>query len=211
MYINFKGRKELKRGDLELLCAIKQGELEYLKEELNEDDLGRFKLLELLSEVKQKTKDEHAYKRLRLSDKGKKLLVAMSFEGSVDSEAEILGDWLIKLYKNKAGGIVRNKIEVKRTIQWFKTITGIRENRLAKLFQCFLEDTYNEEDGMSVKEFMEYNPRGVLSNMLDYVCFNPTSVFDKHKTLDKSPLYNYYQDNQEYVEKVWEINNLTEK
>lgn len=209
MYINFKIAEKLKRGDLELLCAIKQTNIEYLIRELKDDDLERFRALEYISEVKPKNKDEHNYKRLRLSDKGKKLLVAMSFEGSVDSEAEILGDWLIKLYKNKSGGIVKNKTEIKRSIQWFKTVTGISGNKLALLFQCFLEDTYNEEDGMSVKEFMEYNPRGVLSNMLDYVCFNPTSVFDKHKTLDKSPLYNYYQDNQEYVEKVWEINNLT--
>ena len=55
---------------------------------------------------------------------------------------------------------------------------------------------------------MEQNPRGVLSNMLDNLCFNPTSVFDKHKTLDKSPLYKYFEDNQEYIEKMWESKNL---
>ena len=50
---------------------------------------------------------------------------------------------------------------------------------------------------------MEQNPRGVLSNMLDNICFSPISVFDKHKTLDKSPLYIYYEDNKEYVNQVW--------
>ena len=209
MYINFKIAEKLKRGDLELLCAIKQIQTEYLIRELKDDDLERFRTLEYISEVKPKNKEEHLYKRLRLSDKAKKLLVSMSFEGSVDEETNILGDWLINLYKNKAGGIVKNKTEIKRSIQWFKTITGIYGNKLALLFQCFLEDTFNEQDGMSVKEFMEYNPRGVLSNMLDNVCFTPTSVFDKHKTLDKSPLYNYYENNQEYVEKVWESKNLT--
>jgi hypothetical protein len=55
---------------------------------------------------------------------------------------------------------------------------------------------------------MEQNSRGVLSNILDNVCFNPTSVFDKHKTLDKSPLWQYYEENIEYINKVWESKGL---
>jgi hypothetical protein len=91
---------------------------------------------------------------------------------------------------------------------WFKTITDIRENRLAVLLQCFLSDCFNEDDGLSVKEFMEQNPRGVLSNMLDNVFWQPTSLYDKHKTLDKSPLYTYYEDNREYVNQIWESKGL---
>jgi len=71
-----------------------------------------------------------------------------------------------------------------------------------------MQDTYNDQDGLTVKEFMEQNPRGVLSNMVDNICWSPTSLYDKHKTLDKSPLWQYYEDNTEYINKVWESKDL---
>jgi hypothetical protein len=205
MYLNFETFKKhnLKPEDLYYLLAIKQ-----LKtEDLNLDVIHRLEELSLITTIKGKKSDSEQSK-IRLSDKGKDLLVKLSFEGSPDEETEVIANWLINTYKGKKGGIVKNKTEVRRRIMWFKTITGIRKNRLAVLLQCFLNDCYNEDDGLTVKEFMEQNPRGVLSNMLDNVCFSPTSVFDKHKTLDKSPLYTYYEDNKEYVEKIWKDKNI---
>lgn len=195
-------------SDLVFLAAINQTETEWLTENFKDSDYERFERLSIIKHIKQKSKKEHLYVSLRLSDLGKSLLVNLSYEGAVDSETDIIADWLINIYKSKSGGIVKNKTEIKRRIQWFKTATQIKGNRLAVLLQCFMQDTFNEQDGLTVKEFMEQNPRGVLSNMLDNVCWNPTSLYDKYKTLDKSPLWQYYEDNIEYINKIWESKNL---
>ena len=210
MYLNISvfTKSNLQFSDLVFLAAINQTETDWLIENLNEDVYNRFSAFSLITHIKQKSKKEHLYLSLRLSDSGKSLLVNLSYEGAVDSETEVIADWLINIYKAKSWGIVKNKTEIKRRIQWFKTVTQIKGNKLAVLLQSFLQDTYNEQDGLTVKEFMEQNSRGVLSNMLDNVCFNPTSVFDKHKTLDKSPLWQYYEENIEYINKVWESKGL---
>ena len=210
MYLNISvfTKSNLQFSDLVFLAAINQTETNWLIESLNEDVYNRFNELSLIKHIKQKSKKEHLYTSLRLSEQGKSLLVNLSYEGAVDSETEVIADWLINIYKAKSGGIVKNKTEIKRRIHWFKTVTQIKGNKLAVLLQSFLQDTYNEQDGLTVKEFMEQNSRGVLSNMLDNVCFNPTSVFDKHKTLDKSPLWQYYEENIEYINKVWESKGL---
>ena len=208
MYINLSvlGKSGLEYSDLVFLAAIKQVDKDVL-EKLKGDVFNRLEGLSLLTSIKGKKGDNPIY-NIRLSEKGKKLMADLSFEGAVDSETEIIADWLINIYKSKSGGIVKNKTETKRRIQWFKTVTQIKGNKLAVLLQCFLQDTYNEQDGLTVKEFMEQNPRGVLSNMLDNVCWNPTSLYDKYKTLDKSPLWQYYEDNIEYINKIWESKNL---
>ena len=210
MYLNVSvfTKSNLQFSDLVFLAAINQTETDWLIENLNEDVYNRFNELSLIKHIKQKSKKEHLYTSLRLSDSGKSLLVNLSYEGAVDSETEVIADWLINIYKAKSGGIVKNKTEIKRRIQWFKTATQIKGNKLAVLLQSFLQDTYNEQDGLTVKEFMEQNSRGVLSNMLDNVCWNPTSLYDKHKTLDKSPLWQYYEENIEYINKVWESKGL---
>lgn len=213
MYINFPifEKNNLLLSDLVFLVAIKQTQTDFLLKNLTENNYNRFKELSLVKHIKTKKKDEHPYISLRLDKKAEELLINLSFEGAVDSETEILVNWLINIYKAKSGGIIKNKTEVKRRCQWFKTITAITGNKLAVLLQCFIQDTYNEQDGLTVKEFMEQNPRGVLNNMLDNLFFSPTSVFDKHYTLDKSPLYNYFSDNQEYVEQIWRNKNLIEE
>ena len=210
MYLNISvfTKSNLQFSDLVFLAAINQTETDWLIENLNEDVYNRFSAFSLIKHIKQKSKKEHLYTSLRISEVGAKFLADISYEGAVDSETEVIADWLINIYKAKSGGIVKNKTEIKRRIHWFKTATQIKGNKLAVLLQSFLQDTYNEQDGLTVKEFMEQNPRGVLSNMLDNVCFNPTSVFDKHKTLDKSPLWQYYEENIEYINKVWESKGL---
>jgi hypothetical protein len=210
MYINFTvlHKYRLTALDLVFLVAIKQCKLTYLEENLTDSDYKRLDTLSLLKHIKAKHKDESLLVSLRLSNIGVKILADLSYEGAVDEETEILANWLINIYKEKNGGIVKNKTEIKRRIQWFKTITQIKDNRLAVLLQCFIQDTYNDQDGLSVKEFMEQNSRGVLSNMLDNVCWNPASLYDRHRTLDKSPLWQYYEDNLEYVNQIWKSKNL---
>lgn len=203
MYINLHKLKHLHFGDIEILVALKQKETGLLIEYMTDDHLERFRNLGYLDEVKTK-KGEHIYASLRASKKLKDFLIECSYEGAADEESEKLANWIINVYKSKSGGIVKNKLEIKRRIHWFKTITGISGNRLAILMSCFIQDTYNEKDGESVKEFMDRNKRGVLSNMCDVICWNPPNHFARHYTLADSPLYRYYEDNTEYIEKVWE-------
>lgn len=201
MYINLKQtQKYLIRGDLELLTAIKQVDTEYLNKELTETDLSRFEALEFIERVKTPKKGQTP---LRLTKKAKNYLNEISYEGSVDDETNVLADWLIGVYKNKPGGIVKNKTEFKRRLMWFKTITQISGNFLAVLLQAFISDTYNDKDGLTVREFMEQNPRGVLNNMLDILCWNPPNHFARNYTLADSPLYIYYENNQAYIEEMW--------
>lgn len=208
MYINLElfRSKKLLPEDLYYLVGIKLKDIKVL-EELTTDAFTRFEEAGLLTFIKGK-KGDNPILNIRLSKKGVKLTNDLSYEGAVDEETSVLNNWLINIYKNKSGGIIKNKTENQRRIQWFKTITGISGNKLATLLSCFIQDTFNDSSGLTVREFMEQNPRGVLSNMLDNVCFSPTSVFDRHKTLDKSPLWQYYTDNQEYIEKIWKSKNL---
>lgn len=211
MYINFSLSSHLFPGDIEKLTAIKQKETEWLIKHLTEDDFKRFDKLSYLTEVKQSKKGDHPYKRVRLSNKGSQLVSNLSFEGVIDAETQTLADWVIKVYNSRKGSFIKNKLELARRCHWFKTVTNIKGNRLALLIQCAIIDTYDSDSGESFKDFKDKNPRAILSNMGENLFWTASSIMDKHKTLDKSPLYNYYIDNQSYVEDVWRKNNLEDE
>lgn len=211
MYLNFTPiRQSLQRGDLELLTAIKQVETDYLIKELTETDLERFKAINFISEVKLKKKGDHLYTTLRASDILKKLLISISFEGAPDEESKKIAEWIFSVFKNRSGGIIKNKTETVRRLFWFKTITKIEGNFLALLIQSFFNDTYDSNSGLSVKEFMEENKRGVLNQMCDNVFWQPPNHFARNYTLADSPLYRYYEDNEQFIKAVWETNLDTE-
>jgi len=207
MYINFKISSSLLCGDIEKLTAIKQKEIEWLSKNLPDTDLRRFEELSLISRVKTKKKNESPLESLRLSDKGKKLLMDLSYEGAPDEQTNILLNWLIQIYKSKKNGIIKNKTECARRLFWWKTITKIEGNKLAVLLSQFVADSFIPENPKNFaeefREFKENNSRGVISNMLDNICWQADSMFDKHYTLDKSPLYRYYTDNEEFIKNIW--------
>jgi DNA-binding MarR family transcriptional regulator len=200
MYINFNIYKKhnLTPEYLIQLLAVKQKQTE----EINIDVLGRFEELGYISYTKGK-KNQDIRELVRLSDKGKKLLTDLSFEGAVDEESEKIRDWVVSVYKNKNGGIVKNKTELGRRIHWFKTITDIRGNFLAVLIQCVMQDTYDPECGQSFYDAKKDNSRLILSNLAENLFWMPQSHFDRHYTLDKSPLFTYFEDNQDYIKQVW--------
>ena len=203
MYINLSvlGKSGLEYSDLVFLAAIKQVDKKVL-ENLTGDIFNRLEGLSLLISIKGKKGDNPIY-NIRLSEKGKKLMTDLSFEGAVDEESEKIRDWVVSVYKNKNGGIVKNKTELGRRIHWFKTITEIKGNFLAVLIQCVMQDTYDPECGQSFYEAKKDSPRLILSNLAENLFWMPQSHFDKHYTLDKSPLFTYYEDNQEYIKQVW--------
>ncbi len=201
MYLNLKQfqKSNLTPEELIQLLAIKQKESELIKEEFLErfDELGYTKYIK---GGKSSTKTD----LVRLSPSGEKLLVKLSFEGSADEETEKLAEFLIKVYKTKNGGIVKNKTELKRRLQWMKETTGIKGNFLAILLQLAISDTYSEDCGQNFKEFKKENPRAILSNICENLIWTPSSHFNRHYNLSQSPLYTYFEDNEEYVRRVWE-------
>lgn len=206
MYINIEHylKSGLLFSDLIFLAGIKQTNKEIL-ETLTDDIISRFNELNLITSIKGK-KGEDERLKIRLSDKGKDLMVKLSYEGSEDTETTTIKNWIISVYKNKEGGIVKNKTELGRRIQWFKTVTNIQGNFLAVLIQCAMQDTYNSSCGQTFYEYKKDNPRAMLSNLAENLLWTPESIYDKHKTLDKSPLYCYYEDNIDYIQQIWKTN-----
>lgn len=220
MYINIDllEKSSLELRDVVLLTAIKQNAAgkkeEFLKSNLLESDLERYTERLFIKLVKGTKKDEGVYKRLRMDEKGSKLLTDLSYEGAPDEQTEILLNWLVNIYKSKSNGIVKNKKEIARRLFWFKTVTAIEGNKLALLLASFVQDSFIPENPKNFAEefrqFKESNPRAQISNMLDNICYSPESHFDRHYTLDKSPLWRYFEDWKEHIENIWKTNNLIE-
>lgn len=203
MYINFS-KLTISPNLLIALCAIKQKNTDY---EISEEGIKELHNLGFTKFIKGKASDSER-DRLRISSYGEKYLNNLSYGGDVDLETEKILEWLIKVYKNKPNGIIKNKKETSRRIQWWKEITQIKGNKLVILLSLFIGDTYIPNEGESVSEFMARNSRGVLNNMLDNVCWTPPNNFARYYSLDNSPLYRYYEDNEEWVKKNWIKNNL---
>lgn len=204
MYLNFKVLDKFTSlfsiSDLLYLCAVKQQDKEYQEEyySLNPNQ----KLLEH-NYIKTLKNGE-----VRLDKKGVELLKNISKSDEITEDTEKLCEWLVKVYKDREDGIVKNKQELKRRCNWFQDQTGIYKNKLALLLQSFIQDSYTKETGLTINEFKEQNPRMVLSNMVDNVFWKPKDNFARHYNLTDSPLYQYYEDNKEYIEKVWKSKDL---
>src|SRR5690606_18639303 len=204
MYLNFKilhkFLEQFSFHDLLYLCAVKQQDDESMKKYLSEEQYSV-----LLEQGYIKTlKNGEA----RLDKKGTELLKNISKSDEITEDTEKLCEWLVKVYKGREDGIVKNKQELKRRCQWFQDQTGIYKNKLALLLQCFIQDSYTKETGLTINEFKAENPRMVLSNMVDNVFWKPKDNFARHYNLTDSPLYQYYEDNKEYIESVWKSKNL---
>ena len=76
MYLNISvfTKSNLQFSDLVFLAAINQTETDWLIENLNEDVYRRFSAFSLITHIKQKSKKEHLYTSLRISEVGAKFL-----------------------------------------------------------------------------------------------------------------------------------------
>lgn len=204
MYLNFKILDKFTSlfsiGDLLYLCAVKQQDNDNI--DLMEEVVLKDKLLEQ-GYIKTLKNGE-----VRLDKKGTEFLKNVSKSDEITEDTEKIIEWMVKTFKDREDGIVKNKQECKRRAQWFQNETGIFQNKLAILISSFMQDTYSKSSGLTIEEFKSQNPRMVLNNMLDNVFYKQDSVFDKHYTLTKSPLYQYHLDNEDYIEEIWKKNNL---
>jgi hypothetical protein len=204
MYINLDlfYNSELSPDQLLQLVCIKQKRLECI----NEAFLEEFEAKELISYVKPKNKSQNRLELVRLSKEGENFLNRLSFVGAEDEETKILAQWIIKEYKERDGGFVKNKAELSRRIKWFKETTEIKGNKLALLLRLAMRDTYSNDVGMSFNEYKKQNPRAILSNCAENLFWTPPNLFSRHYSLSESVLYTYFEDNEEYVRAVWDKN-----
>lgn len=193
MFINFEKFTTLNLTEqfIFTLCAVKNKATIYLEDNfevhrLQMEDKGYIKY------VKPTRKGQPLYELVRIDKKGEKLLKDLSSATNISEDTKVLGEWLIKYYKDKKGGIVKNKTETLRRLQWFTDETGIVKNDLAVLLKNYLSDVYDPDCGLSITEAKEQNPRLQLSYEVANIFWRPRDNFDRHYKLDDSPLYNYY-------------------
>ena len=204
MYINLDlfYNSELSPDQLLQLVCIKQKRVEHI----NEAFLEEFEANGLISYVKAKNKSQNRLELVRLSKEGENFLNRLSFVGAEDEETKILAQWIIKEYKERDGGFVKNKAELSRRIKWFKETTEIKGNKLALLLRLAMRDTYSNDVGMSFNEYKKQNPRAILSNCAENLFWTPPNLFSRHYSLSESVLYTYFEDNEQYVRAVWDKN-----
>ena len=186
MYINLSvlGKSGLEYSDLVFLAAINQTETEWLIENFKDSDYERFERLSIIKYIKQKSKKEHLYTSLRLSDLGKSLLSEIE-EAPIEEEDKTVFEWL-KNYYLKAGKEIGNGAKTQRHIRDFRIKSGIQKNNLIKLVLDFLAE--NEE----------------RSKKLQYIWYYPKTAFATRFDLEESWLWNHFIKNRERLEKTFE-------
>jgi len=186
MYVNIEVYKNsgLEFSDLIFLAGIKQTETEWLIETLPDSVYQRFVEQGLVIHIKSRKKDDHAYKSLRLSEKGKKLISELE-EAPIEEQDKTVGEWLCKYYLD-AGKEIGNKKKTFRHIRDFRIKSGVEKNNLIKLCVDFLKE--NEDK----------------SNKLEFIFFHPKNIFEVKFELDGSWLYQYYLKNKERLDNTFE-------
>jgi hypothetical protein len=189
MYINIQlfKKNNLEPQDLYFLLSIKQTEKEVLKD-IPIDVIQRFKDLGILTTIKG-TKSEPESLKIRLNDKGKKLLENLSI-AEVEEDSLKIFDWISEIYR-RSGKEIGNQKKTKQFIAQFSKESGIKKNSLAFLIQSFVNDESQFE----------------WSKVLQYLFFKGDSVFNVRFDLYSSKLYQYYQKNENYFSgqfKKWE-------
>jgi hypothetical protein len=186
MYVNLSvlGKSGLEYSDLVFLCGINQTQTDWLIENLKESDYKRFERLSLIKHIKQKSKKEHLYTSLRLSDLGKTLLSEIE-EAEIAPEDKTVFEWL-KNYYIKSGKDIGNGAKTQRHIRDFRLKSGIQKNNLINLVLDFLAE--NEE----------------RSKKLEYIWYYPKTAFATRFDLEESWLWNHFIKNRERLEKTFE-------
>lgn len=215
MYINFNKllSKNFSPHDLLFLQAVHQqrgdSELESVVAMLATDD-SLDKMVEggYITQIKGKKGDSEIAK-LRTTKKGRTLLLDLQKSEEWEENDDILGEWLEGIYKKRPDYIKSNMAELKRRLFWFRYETGIHGNELAILLKTYIENVYIEDrsDKRSFTEkFYEFkadNPMAQISNIPANILWKPKDHFQRHMTLEQSNLWSFYQEHQNYIEKLW--------
>lgn len=182
---------QLEFSDLYFLFAAKQVRKDKL-EKMPQDVYRRLEASSLINSIKGTSKENPLHK-VRITSKGKKLLV----EPVAGDEEEKLFDWLSNFYTNK-GKDIGNPNRVKKLLQWFKQETGIERNNLVKLFVHFLNDSYVDE-ASNVLEFTIFYPKKFTTDK------GKTIAYEAKPDIYDSWLYKHYLKYKEELDSSFEI------
>lgn len=191
--INFElyEKYQLEASDLFYLFAAKQVRKERL-EQTPQDVLKRLEALSLVKSIKGSAKENPLHK-LRITDKGKKLLI----EPIGGEDEDKLFIWLADYYTNR-GKEIGNPNRVKKLLLWFKQETGIEKNALVKLFMHFLNDDYVNEESR-VLEFTLFYPKKFTTDK------GKSIAYEAKPDIYDSWLYKHYLKYKEELDPILEI------
>lgn len=219
MHLNLKKiliQEEMSPQSLFLLQAIHQqrgsNNEDYIAMLLEDEVLEDFIEKGLVEKVKGKKGDSELSK-LRTSKKGVKFLLSLQKDRDFDDEDEVIAEWVEKVYKKRPNYVKSNMVELKRRLNWFKVETGIYRNELSRLLECFIKDSFVDDPSdkrpfnQRFRDFKEYNKRAQISNKTENILFTPKDRYQKYYNLEQSPLWQYYQENQKYIEDKWKRQN----
>lgn len=191
--INFElyEKYQLESSDLFYLFAAKQVRKEIL-EQTPQDVLKRLEVLSLVRSIKGSAKENPLHK-LRITDKGKKLLI----EPIGGEDEDKLFIWLANYYTER-GKEIGNPNRVKKLLLWFKQETGIEKNALVKLFMHFLNDDYVNEESR-VLEFTLFYPKKFTTDK------GKSIAYEAKPDIYDSWLYKHYLKYKEELDPILEI------
>ena len=190
-------KSKITAEDFILLSVIQQNSNGGQRERLLELDSDYSSVSEYVKFVNRKNKTQTLHDLVRLDKKGNKLLVDL-FTYSPDEDTEKIISWIETTYKSM-GKFIKNRKEACRRCEFFSKSTGIEKNKLAFLLQTFMQNVYNPDiHGDNFREAKKQNPNLVLSNQVENIFWQKENIFSKHYSLDNSPLYTFYLDNEEF-------------
>lgn len=185
MNINFKVLQQLEDDRYILfLVAINQTETEWLEDRFTANEYAIFDKNGWIKHIKKKSVKEGLYVSLRLSDKGRQLIIDVD-EVEVEEQDKTVFEWL-KNYYLKVDKDIGNGAKTQRHIRDFRLKSNIQKNNLINLVLDFLAE--NEE----------------RSNKLEYIWYYPKTAFATRFDLQESWLWNHFIKNRERLESKFE-------
>ena len=192
-------KSKITAEDFVLLSVVQQNSNGSQRERLLELDSDYSSISEYVKFVNRKNKTQTLHDLVRLDKKGSKLLVDL-FTYSPSEDTEKIISWIETTYKSM-GKFIKNRKEACRRCEFFSKSTGIEKNKLAFLLQTFMQNVYNPDiHGDNFREAKKQNPNLILSNQVENIFWQKENVFSKHYSLDNSPLYTFYLDNEEFFD-----------
>ena len=199
MYINISviSKSGLEYSDLIFLCAISQTETDWLIENLKESVYERFERLSLIKHIKQKSKKEHLYTSLRLSDSGKRLLKDLQRIPEALEDDIIVKDWLINYYKS-VGKEIGSEKRIEQYLVNFRVEAGIYKNNIVHLLRDFLSDTSVDESSKVLESILFQRTKKTMDTKGSIV------YYEVPWNLEESWLYKHYKKKEEYFKSIFE-------
>jgi len=181
-YIKAKG---LEPHDVFYLGLVLQNATEDMVEELviylGDVEYRLYEELKLITHIKAKNKNDHVYKSIRLTKKGKEFYRNSQIL-DYTKEDEALLEHLSAIYESVEKPI-GNEVKVKQLLAWFCAETGYSRQMVYKAIKFYISTMVEQNKELYIS---------TLENLL----WKPPSVFSTKWTLADSKLYQYIQEHK---------------